>query len=173
MSCVLTTSFSLDCKDAVGGIKTIWVISTANKGTFTKGVSGTVTAWTPVANSLFKYELRKASSSMETDIMANQQNGTTFYQSKLTIQMNKMEVYKRNELMLLAQQLLIFIVLDRNGTYWVLGDANGCDMTSGKGATGVGMADFNGWNLEFAAMEESMPAILTSGVVTSLGLYIY
>ncbi len=170
MSCVLTSGFALDCKDTVGGIKTIWVISTSNKGTFTKSASGTVTTWTPVANSIFKYELRKASSNFETDIMPNQQNGTTFYQSKLAIQMNKMEVYKRNELMLLAQQLLIFIVLDRNGTYWVLGDANGCDMTSGKGSSGTAMGDFNGWNLEFTAMEESMPAILTSGVVTSLGL---
>jgi len=170
MSCVLTSGFALDCKDAVGGIKNIWVIASSNKGTLTKSASGTVTAWTPTANSLFKYELRKGSSSFETDIMPNQQNGTTFYETKLSIQLNKMEVYKRNELMLLAQQLLMFIVLDRNGTYWLLGDLNGMDMTTGKGATGVAMGDFNGWSLEFTAQEESMPAILTSGVVTTLGL---
>lgn len=170
MSCVLTTGFALDCKDTVGGINKIWVISSSNKGTFTKSASGTVTTWTPVANSLFKYELRKASSSFETDIMPNQVNGTTYYETKLSIKLGKMEVYKRNELTLLAQQLLIFIVLDRNGTYWVIGDANGSDMTTGKGSTGVAMGDFNGWELEFTAQEPQMPAILDSAVVTSLGL---
>lgn len=170
MSCVLTTGFALDCKDGVGGIKNIWIIQSSKKGTFTKDVSGSVTAWTPTANSLFKYELRKASSSFETDIMTSQQNGTTFYETKLAIQLNKMEAYKRNELKLLAQQLLIIIVLDKNGVYWVLGDSNGMDMTTGKGNSGTAMGDFNGWNIEFTAQEEDMPAILSSGVVTSLGL---
>lgn len=170
MACVLTTGFALDCKDAIGGIKNIWLISSNNKGTFTKSASGTVTAWTPVANSLFKYELRKMSSSFETDIMTNQINGTTFYETKLTFQLNKMEVYKRNELKLVAQQLVIVIILDRNGNYWVVGDENGCDMTSGKGNSGTAMGDFNGWTVEFTADEPDMPALLTAGVVTSLGL---
>lgn len=170
MSCVLTTGFALDCKDTVGGISKVWVISNAKKGTITKGASGNISAWSPVANSMFRYELRKASSSMETSIMPNQQNGTTFYETKLAIQLGKMDTTKRNELMLLAQALLIFIVLDRNGVYWVIGDLNGCDMTSGKGSTGTGMADFNGWALEFTAQEEAMPCILDSAVVTSLGL---
>ena len=170
MACVLTTGFALDCKDAVGGIKKIWVITNANKGTMTKSPSGTITAWTPVANSLFAYELRKASSSFETDVITNQVNGTTYYETKLTIQLNKMEVYKRNEIKLLAANLLMFIVLDRTGQYVVLGEGNGCDMTSGKGTTGTAMGDFNGWNLEFTAMEEDMPLVLASGVATSLGL---
>lgn len=170
MSCLLTTGFALDCKDAVGGIKNIWVIASSNKGSITKSTSGTVTAWTPVANSLFKYELRKASSSFETDVTTNATAGTTFYSSKLSIQLGKMEVYKRNEIMLLAQQLVMIVVLDRNGTYWLLGEGNGCDLTSGKGASGTAMGDFNGWSLEFTAMEETMPLILSSGVVTSLGL---
>lgn len=170
MACILTTGFALDCKDAVGGIKNIWIIANSNKGTFTKSASGTVTAWTPVANSLFKYELRKASSSFETDVMTNATNGTTYYETKLSIQLNKMEVYKRNEIKLLAGAMVMIIVQDRNGTYWVLGDNNGCDLTTGKGTSGVAMGDMNGWSLEFTAMEEDMPCILASGVVTSLGL---
>jgi len=170
MPCLLTTGFALDCKNAVGGIQNIWLITTGNKGTFTKSTSGTVTAWTPTANSLFKYELRKASSSFETDIMQNDINGTTYYSTKLTFQLNKMEVYKRNELKLVAQNLVIVIILDRLGQYWVVGDENGCNMTSGKGNSGTAMGDFNGWTVEMTAEESDMPALLTSGVVTSLGI---
>lgn len=170
MACLLTTGFALDCKNAVGGITNIWLIANTNKGTFTKSASGTVTAWTPTANSLFKYELRKASSSFETDVMQNDVNGTTFYATKINFQLNKMEVYKRNELKLVAQQLVMVIVLDRNGNYWVVGDENGCSMTSGKGNSGTAMGDFNGWAVELSTEDSDMPCLLTSGVVTSLGL---
>lgn len=170
MACVLTTSFALDCKDGIGGIKTVWVIANSNKGTYTKSTSGTVTAWTPTANSLFKYELRKATSMFEQDYVQNEINGTLFYQGKVTLKMYKMEVAKRNELKLLAQQNIMMIVLDRNGTYWVLGESNGLNLTSGKGTSGTAMGDFNGYDLEFSYEEEDAPAILTAGVVTSLGL---
>lgn len=170
MSCLLTTGFALDCKDAVGGIKNIWVITNANKGTFTKSASGTITTWTPVANSMFKYELKKATSSFETNVMADPVKGTTYFESKISIQLNKMEVYKRNEIKLLAQVPVMVVIQDRNGTFWVVGDNNGCDLSTGKGSSGQAMGDFNGWNLEFTAQEEDMPCILAAGVVTSLGL---
>ena len=162
MACVLTTGFALDCKDTVGGIKAVYLVESSAKGTITKSPSGTVTAWTLAGGKgFFKYEMRKATS---------QANGTTFYETELTIQLNKMEVYKRNEIKLLAQNTLLIIALDRNGTYWLLGEGNGCDLTAGTGATGTAMGDFNGWNLTFKAVEEDMPLIVSSGVATSLGL---
>jgi len=66
MACVLTSAFALDCKDTVGGIAKVWIINSSNKGTYTKSASGTITAWSPVANSLFLYELRKETSNFET-----------------------------------------------------------------------------------------------------------
>ena len=171
MACVLTTGFSLDCKDTVGGIKNIWIVESAAKGTQTKDASGNITAWTLSATkNFFKYELRKATSSMEVTVQPNQANGTTFYEQKLDLKLGKMEVYKRNEIKLLAQNLLLIIVQDRNGTFWLLGNDNGCDLASGKGATGTAMGDFNGWDLSFIAMEGDMPCIVSSGVATSLGI---
>ena len=171
MACVLTTAFALDCKDSVGGIKAVYLVESSAKGTITKSTSGTVTAWTlSGGKNFFKYELRKATSQFTTTVQANQANGTTFYETDLTIQLNKLEVYKRNEIKLLAQNTLLIIALDRNGTYWLLGEGNGCDLTTGAGATGTAMGDFNGWNLTFKAVEEDMPLIVASGVATSLGL---
>lgn len=170
MACLLTTAFALDCKDSIGGVKTIWVIANSNKGTITKSPSGTVTAWTPTANSLFKYELIKNTSMLEVDATGDAVAGTLHYPGKLNIKMRKMDVYKRNEIKLLGQNLLIFIVLDRNGTYFLVGEDSGCDMVTGKGSTGTAMGDFNGYDLDFTFDEPDMPLILTAGVVTSLGL---
>ena len=171
MACILTTGFALDCKDSVGGIKNIWVVESTAKATLAQNASGTVTALTLSAGkNFFKYELRKNTSHFDPEIVTNDANGTTFYPGTLTIQMTKMEVYKRNELKLLAQNNLLFIVLDRNGSYWLIGNNNGCTLKTGKGSTGTAMGDFNGWNLDFEYMEEDMPLILSSAVTTALGL---
>jgi len=170
MACLLTTSFALDCKDSIGGVKNIWVIANTQKGTITKSASGTVTAWAPTANSIFKYELIKNTSMLEVDATANPVAGTVHYPGKLNIKMRKMDVYKRNELKLLAHNLLIFIVLDRNGVYYVVGEDSGCDMVMGKGSTGTAMGDFNGYDLDFTFDEPDMPLVLAAGVAASLGL---
>lgn len=171
MACVLTTSFPLDCKDGIGGIKNIWIVESSAKASITTNASGTVTAMSLTGGkNFFKYELPKETATFEPEVVVNDVNGTVYHTAKLAIQLRKLEIYKRNEIKLLAQNRLLIIVLDRNGVYWLLGNNNGCDLTSAKGTAGQKMGDFNGWNLEFMATEEDAPLILSTGVTTSLGL---
>jgi len=170
MACVLTTGFTLDCKDNVGGIKTAWLLEWDAVSAYTKS-SGEISAMTlDGGKSFFKYELPKGTGNMTMNAVTNAENGTTFYEAQLQIVLHKLSTTSRNEIKLLAQNRLAIIVLDNNSTYWALGLESGCDTTAAEGATGTAWGDRNGWSLTFLHRETDFPAKVQSSVVTSLGL---
>jgi hypothetical protein len=79
-----------------------------------------------------------------------------------------MDASLRNELLLLAQNRLIAIVLDRNDTYWMLGRNNGLELSAGTAQTGTAMGDRNGYDMTFTALEESPMVTVASGIVAAL-----
>ena len=114
MPCALTQSYNLDCRDSVGGIKEVYFMELGNLTSFTEA-SGVVTAITKAAGKKFyKYQLVKQTGMMEDVLTINEENGTIFSAQKLTIMLNKMQANTRNEITLLAQNLLVCVVADRN-----------------------------------------------------------
>lgn len=170
MSCniVLTQGFALDCKDSVGGIKSIHLISWAATG-FTVA-SGEVTATTVVSGNVYDYELPKGIGSMTTTTNISADNGTVFNQTDVVGRLRKLSTAKRNELKLLAQSRVFCIVLDNNGNYYLVGREYGCDVTAKTSETGTAMGDLNGYNFTLSAIEAEEPFKLQGSVVTALGL---
>ena len=170
MSCniVLTQGFALDCKDSVGGIKSIHLISCAATG-FTVA-SGEVTATTIASGNVYDYELPKGVGSMTTTTNVSQENGTVFNQTDVVGRLRKLSTAKRNELKLLAQSRVFCIVLDNNGNYYLVGREYGCDVTAKQSGTGTAMGDLNGYDFTLSAIEAEEPFKLQSSVVTALGL---
>lgn len=168
MACVLTSGYTLDCADSVGGVKEIYVTELANKDAIT-AASGVITAFTLDAGKyFFKYELQKETSNVVENITRNEVNGTTFYEQVLQFTVRKMQASLRNEIKLLAQNRLMIIVLDRNGKYWLVGESNGAEMTNSTGATGTAFGDFNGYTLNFRALEEAPMQEVSSNLISSL-----
>jgi hypothetical protein len=170
MSCNinLTQGFALDCKDSVGGIKSIHLISWAATG-FTVA-SGEVTATSIASGNVYDYELPKGVGSMTTTTNVSAENGTVFNQSDVVARLRKLSTAKRNELRLLAQSRVFCIVLDNNGTYYLVGNEYGCDITAMTSETGTAMGDLNGYNFTLSAIESNEPYKLQGSVVTALGL---
>ena len=168
MACLLTSGYTLDCADSVGGIKKIYITELANKASIT-AASGIITAFTLSAGKkFFTYELQKETSNLVENITRNSVNGTTFYEQVLQFTIRKMAASLRNEIKLLAQNNVMIIVLDRNGKYWLLGENNGCEMTNSTAATGTAMGDFNGYTLNFQGMEEAPCQEVSSGLIAAL-----
>ena len=155
MSCSLTTGYALGCRDAVGGIKTIFVQTLNATGSVNTNGSGLVTGFTPtsVSGSWFEYDLTKATSSMTETLNASTENGTLFYTPEVTFTINKLQTSVRNELRLLARNRLLVIVLDNNGRYWLLGAANGLEASAGTAGTGTAFGDRSGYELTLSGME--------------------
>ena len=161
MPCALTQSYTLDCKDSLGGLKEVWFAAVEDVASWT-GTSGTYTAVTMDSVKYFwKYELVKESSNFAEAVNTNVQNGTVFYAQTLEIILNKLQVNTRNEILLLAKNRLVALVKDNNDKIWVLGFANGLDITGGGSATGTAFGDRNGYTLTFTGNEKELGALFT------------
>lgn len=168
MACALTSGYTLDCKDSLGGIKAVWFIEHANVSSVTEA-SGIVTTITKGAGKVFyKYELVRNTSSLTENITASVENGTVFYAQELSVILNKMQASTRNEILLLAKNVLMAVVQDSNGKYWLLGKQNGIDITGGSSATGTAQGDRNGYTLTFTGGEPALAPEVSSGIIAGL-----
>ena len=168
MACNLTQGFTLDCKDSVGGIKSIHVIDWASSGFTVSG--GEVTASTVASGDVYTYELPKGVGSMTTTTNVSTENGTVFNQTDVVARLRKLSTSKRNELKLLAQNRVFCIVKDNNDSFWLCGYEYGCDITSMTAESGTAMGDVQGYNFTLSAIETEAPYLVQSAVVTSLGI---
>lgn len=163
MTCILTQGFAKDCRDSIGGLKTVYVANLQSIDSITEA-NGEVTAITMDGGANFyKYELRRNTSTFTEEIETDDANGTAFFGQELTIQLTKLEAAKRNEILLLAHADVVAIVEDRNGKHWFAGKTNGLTL-GGSATTGTAMADTNGYELTFTG-EEAEPAPEVSGSI--------
>ena len=168
MPCALTQGYVLDCKDSLGGMTEVLFIAKADV-TATTEASGVITAITKAAGKRFyKYELVKETANFVENINASVENGTVFYQQELTIVLNKLQANTRNEILLLAQSLLVAIAKDNNGKYWYLGKNNGLDITAGNSGTGTAIGDRSGYTLTFTGKEAALSPEVSSSIIAAL-----
>jgi len=154
-SCALTTGFDLDCRDAVGGVKSVRLGSLEDYEAMAATVAaGAITGFTSAALEFFKYDQLKETSSLTETIVGSSQNGTVYYTPEVVLVLSKLDVTKRNEIKLLAQQRLVAIVESNDGSYWVVGYENGLELNAGTSATGTAFADLSGISLTLSGMEK-------------------
>jgi len=168
MACALTQGYNLDCREGIGGIKEVYIIELANISSMVES-SGVITAITKVTGKRFwKYSLVRETSNATETITGNQQNGTLFYAQQVQIILNKRQASVRNEVMLLAKNNLIMIVVENsipnvNNKAWLFGKTQGLILASGTSETGTAWGDRNGYTLPFAGNEpELAPEVLYS-----------
>jgi len=168
MPCVLTQSLPLDCRDSIGGLKSVMFIEFANVTAIT-AAAGVVTAITKAAGKKFyKYDLAKETSQFTETFTSSVANGTFFYAQELSIVLNKLQTNVRNEILLLAQNNLLAIAEDKNGSYWLLGRLNGLDVTGGTASSGTANGDRSGYTITLTAQEKELAISVNSGIIAAL-----
>lgn len=168
MACALTQGYTLDCRDSLGGITEVYFMAFQDVASTTEA-SGVITALTKdTGKRFYKYELTKGTSVLTENINSNVQNGTLFYTPELTIILNKLQANTRNEILLLAKNLLVAVAKDNNGKYWYLGKTRGIDLTAGSGTSGTADADRSGYTLTFTGSEPELAPEVNSSVAAAL-----
>lgn len=165
MACTLTlTGRSLPCRDALGGVKNVWIVDVAGGTADTSFTSdlwvydetvGDVTA--KAGTVAHDYVSPKNTSSLTQTVNSSIENGTVYYTQVLSLVLNKPVVDDIIELTNLAKGRLGIVVQDNNDNYFVLGHTRGCELSGGSLTTGTAYGDLNGYTLEFTA-EEAIPA---------------
>jgi hypothetical protein len=167
-SCALTSGYTLDCRDSVGGVIEMYFIEAGNVSSITEA-SGVVTTITKASGKVFrKYEQDQDTAFFVENLNSNVQNGTIFYQQELTVVINKMATAIRNELLLLNKNRLIAVVKDANGSYWLLGKTRFLHATAGNSGTGTASGDRNGYTFTYTALEPSLAPSVDSSIIAGL-----
>jgi hypothetical protein len=150
MACELSTGFTLDCKDGIGGIKQIVLVDKTEVTSFTLDANEIVTAINgPASGDLYTYELPTQTGSFEETINFNRDNGTVFYTQTVNVMLQKLSSAKRLELQNVATARVIVFVEDTNGNWWAVGYEYGADLSTSTAATGAVLGDMNGYTLAF------------------------
>ena len=168
MSCALTSGYTFDCKDNIGGLKSVWFIGYNDVASVTEA-SGVITAITKDAGKVFyKYQLVRNTASFTENIAGSIENGTVVFNQELLIVINKMQTSMRNEMLLLAKNNMMAVVEDQNGRYWLAGRFNGLDLLTGSVSTGLAQADRNGYSSTFSGGEKESAPEVQAAVISPL-----
>ena len=151
-SCDLSSGRLVPCKDSIGGINKIYLLpyieTLFNKFTFSANEITEIGTLT-----LFKYDLRANTSGFTSTFTTSDENGTSFYEQTLEVQLQKIVKEDLSALDILLKGRCQVFVLDANDNVFVMGTRFGCSVTAGAMTTGTGKADLSGFTLTFTAQE--------------------
>lgn len=170
MACVLTQDFTKDCRDSRGGLQKIYITEIGNKNTLSPA-SGKITTFTLTTGKQFWiYAIdRQAEAADFTDKQTgNDANGSLMNEQSLNMVLHKMQQSLRDEIRLLAKNDLMIIVLDENGTYWLLGENRGMRLNDSTATTGKSMGDLNGYTMVFTGKEPEAAREVDSALIAVL-----
>jgi len=170
MACAIVSSYALDCKDAVGGIKNIYITELANVTAVTENASGFVTAITKTGGTKFyKYALLpRAKNDFTQNIMADAALGTVAYEQTINTNFTKLAYVTQFQLQTLIANRCSVIVETKSGQYFLFGKENGVEVTAGSAASGAAMNEFNGYILTFTGMEKALANEVSSSIIAAL-----
>ena len=155
MACELTAGFTLQCKDGIGGIKSIYLVTLGN---FNDGGVVSIDGTSQEVEGLptcavYEYTLPKHTGMFTEEVASNVENGTIFYTQTVTATFHKLSAPRRKQLELIAKNRLVVFVLDNNNNIWLVGKVDGAEVTAASTATGTAKGDLNGYTLTLTAEE--------------------
>lgn len=165
MACILTSGRTEPCRDAIGGLKAVYLLDYLEDA-FTVA-AGEATAIDAAVTEVYKYELLADGNTYVETVTADQNNGTTVYEQVLTVALKKQTKASANELDIVSKARPIVVVQFRDGTYKIQGLSDGTVVT-GDNQSGGAKADFNGYNRTFTSTEVTPSPELDTATATAL-----
>ena len=169
MACDLTKGRVEQCKDAVAGLDAVYFanfVLAPSDVTYDVTNTDLITDINNITN-VYKYELKGANSFSEK-VVTSRENGTTYWEQSLTIQLKKQDIATHKQMKLLAYARPHVIVRTKAHQYFIMGLEYGSDVTDGSFEKGQAMGDFNGYKMTLTAMERIPANFLDCTTDTSL-----
>jgi len=163
MACNLSAGRNEVCKDSIGGLSGVYFLNYTT-GSFTKNGSGEVTAF-PSGSTVYYYQLKGTSAYTET-VNTSRENGTTFFNQELVLNLKKLTNEMTTQLKLMAYGRPQIVVHTMNGDALLVGEQEGADLTAGTIQTGAAMGDLYGYAITMTG-QEGLPAAFLSGSTQS------
>lgn len=171
MSCDITNGRLEACKDSVSGLDSIYFINfgsyNPDDSTLGGGIHYNATDTDMIdvidgVTTVYKYEL-KGANSFEQAVQSSRDNGTTYFEQTLAIQIKRQDPATHKNLKMLAYGRPNIVVRTRGNQYFLAGLQRGMDVSAGTVSTGTNLGDFNGYSLTFTGMENVPANFLNCG----------
>tara|TARA_R110000823_G_scaffold212531_2_gene342628 strand:- start:3476 stop:4030 length:555 start_codon:yes stop_codon:yes gene_type:complete len=166
MACIIDSGRIVDCKDSLGGLKTVYIgnyIDMVSQTAFTAATADTVTAIG--TQTFFEFELRPELSSLVVNYQADAASGTTFFEQVLSLTFQKLDATDIATIKELCQGRPNIWVLDNNQKCWLIGAEFGCNVSGGNIQTGMAYSDMSGFTMDLTGREQNPIWLATAGVV--------
>ena len=161
MACLINSALALDCMNAMGGLKTAYILG--GEITSTTVVAGEITAIAGIG-SFYEFQLAKDTAFFSEAINVSNTAGSVYYEGVLTMILQKMDAEKRNQILLLAANRDLKIAfVDQQDITWVMGLTRGSVMSASNAATGTAVGDMNGYTLSFTCQEPAAAYPIVAG----------
>ncbi len=170
MACIIIQGNQLDCADAVGGVAEIYLTEFANvpQANIT-ATSGVITAMTcSTTKKFWTFQVEKENAELTQMGTRSVENGTSFYDQSAVFTLKKMSASNRNALDILMKNRLLVIIKDNMGTYQLIGQVNGADVTTVEGKTGKAFGDMNGYTITINGKEAAPANFVTASLLATL-----
>lgn len=167
--CTQTLSgIALDCSQNMGGIKRCFLANWADVKTITTS-GDTISAIEMGTSAKFKtYQFRRGTSSMSSELTADESNGLNFVTTTLNLVFSKQETAKRVEMSALAVSQLAVIVEDNNGIYWLLTKDDYASASAGTAESGTAKTDRNAYTLTLTTENMTYPYEIDAAVIAGI-----
>ncbi len=153
MPCAITSGYTIDCRENIGGLKSVFIAEFGNISGVTE-VSGLVTGITKATGKRFyKFEVPRATSNTSSNATGSEENGSLFYTHQVVLPLNKRDSTTANVVRTLAKAKLMVVTLDMDGNYRMFGKANGLYLASTENGSGTAAGDRNGYNITLTGVE--------------------
>lgn len=168
MSCNITSGFTLDCREGIGGIKTVYITELGNKDTIVSS-NGTITSFSLATGTYFyEHEMLMETGVWSEGIQTSDQNGTLYYEQTLTVKFPKRSAALAVNIETLAKNKLMVIVEENNGNYVLLGETNGMEVQPSTYESGTAFGDFQGYTLTLKSKQKDRANLVTSSLIPNL-----
>ncbi len=167
-SCFTSSNICKGCRDAVGGVKSVYVIAGCVTGTTENGDQEILTVGA-LSGSVYQFQVEKNTSNFTETIQASLENGTVVYNQIVNLVFLKLQQSTRNQIKLLAQNTNLKVFVETNeGDIFYLGEDFGLALQTGTAETGTAFADRYGYTIVLEGFEKEPAKKLAGSLASTL-----
>lgn len=168
-TCIIDSGYDLGCF-GTGGVKKIYIANFSGSATYTLDADDIITTASN-GNTFYEFEQDIETALFNESVNPSRENGTTFYESTVSIKMFNNDATVRNLVKALAKAPLTVLIEDNNGVYWLMGTDTAVRATEGSRGFGQAFGDMNGAMLTFTYKSaEPVPSVDSTIVGTDITL---